>query len=52
MTGPVIGQIEVPVSDEWNIINSSLLKFQPGIHNLIVLLKDNANVEVDWISFE
>jgi hypothetical protein len=52
VTGPVIGQIEVPVSDEWNIINSSLLKFQPGIHNLIVLLKDNANVEVDWISFE
>ena len=28
------------------------LKFQKGIHNLVVVLKDNNPVEVDWIQFK
>ena len=52
MAGPVLAQIKIPKCDEWNIVKSSLPKFQSGIHNLIVLLKDNKNVEIDWISFE
>jgi hypothetical protein len=27
------------------------LKFQKGIHNLFVVLKDNNPVEIDWIQF-
>jgi len=50
--GPVIAEVEIPKGTEWKIINSSLSEFQPGIHNLVVLLKDNNNVELDWISFE
>ena len=50
--GPLIAQVEVPKGNEWNIVNSSLSEFRPGIHNLIVLLKDNSNVKIDWISFE
>jgi hypothetical protein len=50
--GPLIAQVEIPKGSEWNIVNSPLSAFQPGIHNLIVLLKDNNKVEVDWISFQ
>ena len=50
--GPVIGQVEIPESNEWKIINSPLLEFQQGIHNLIILLNDNKSVEIDWIRFE
>ncbi len=49
--GPVIAQVEIPKGNEWNIVNSSLSEYQPGIHNLIVLLKDD-NVEIDWLSFK
>ena len=50
--GPMIAQLEIPKSDEWKIANSPLSEYHLGIHNLIVLLKDNKNVEVDWVSFE
>lgn len=49
--GPVIAEVEIPKSTEWNIFSSSLLKYQQGTHNLIVLLKSN-NVEIDWVSFK
>ncbi len=50
--GPVIAQMEIHKGDEWNIVNSSISEFQPGIYNLVVILKDNKPVEVDWISFK
>jgi hypothetical protein len=50
--GPPIARIEIPKGIKWNIVHSTLSEFQPGIHNLIVLLKANGKVEVDWISFE
>jgi hypothetical protein len=49
--GPMIAHLEIPKSDEWNIANSPLSEFHLGIHNLIVILKDNKNIEVDWVSF-
>jgi len=52
MDGPILAQVEIPKGDEWNIVNSSISEFQPGIYNLVVLLKDNKNVEIDWISFK
>jgi len=50
--GPIIAQVEIPKNDEWNNVNYPLSEIQQGIHNLIVQLKDNKNVEIDWISFE
>ena len=52
VNGPVIAEIEIPNSSEWNNVNSPLLEYQSGIHNLIVQLKDDKNVEVDWVSFK
>jgi hypothetical protein len=50
--GPVIAQVKVPKGNDWKIINSSLSEYEPGIHNLIILLQDNKKVEIDWINFE
>ncbi len=52
MDGPVIAEVKIPKGSDWNIVNSSLLKYQTGIHNLIVQLKNNDNVEIDWVSFD
>jgi len=50
--GPLIAEVEIPKGTEWNIVNSELKEIPVGIHNLVMLLKDNSNVEVDWVSFE
>ncbi len=52
--GPVIAEIKIPTSAEWKIVDSPILKFEPGVHNLIVQLKENdhqPHVEIDWVSF-
>ena len=48
----MLAQVKISKGDEWNIVSTSLSKFQPGIHNLIVRLKDNKTVEIDWLSFK
>ena len=50
--GPIIAQVEIHKGIEWNIVTSLLLKFKPGIHNLLVMLKDKNAIEIDWIRFE
>lgn len=51
VNGPVVAEIKVPKSADWNTVEAKLSKFQAGIHNLIVVLKDSP-VEVDWIHFQ
>jgi len=50
--GPVIVQLEIPEGNEWNNIKVPVSGLEAGVQNLVVLLKDNRPVEVDWISFE
>lgn len=50
--GSVIAQVEIPEGNEWNTIKVPLSGLKPGVQNLVVSLKDNKHVEVDWISFE
>ena len=52
VNGTIIAQVEIAKSNEWKIVNSPLSKIQPGIHNLIVILKDNNDVDIDWVSFQ
>jgi len=49
--GPVIAEVKIPEGKSWNIINGRILKKQKGIHNLVVVLKGDSPVEVDWIQF-
>jgi len=48
----LLAEIKIPEGTGWNTVNSRMLKFQKGIHNLVVVLKDNNPVEVDWIQFK
>jgi len=50
--GLLLAEIKIPEGTGWNTVNSRMLKFQKGIHNLVVVLKDNNPVEVDWIQFK
>jgi len=49
--GPVIATIDIPPGHEWTIIKAPLALFQSGVHNLVAIINDNANVEIDWVSF-
>jgi hypothetical protein len=49
--GTLLDEIKIPEGTGWNTVNSRMLKFPKGIHNLVVVLKDNNPVEVDWIQF-
>ena len=49
--GPVIARIDIPEGGEWHTVRSALSDFKSGIHDLVMLLKDNHPVEIDWIRF-
>lgn len=49
--GVLLGEVKVPAGTGWNTVNARLAKYHNGIHNLIVVLKDNNPVEIDWLKF-
>ncbi len=49
--GPVVAKVKVPKSANWNTVETKLSKFQSGIHNLIVILKDSP-LEIDWVQLQ
>ncbi len=52
INGPILSEIKIPKSSQWNVTKVPLLKFVPGVQNIFVLLKEGGQAEVDWISFE
>jgi hypothetical protein len=50
--GPLITEITIPKSNEWKLIQAQVMKYQTGIKNLFVVLKDGTQTETDWISFK
>jgi hypothetical protein len=49
--GTLLAQVEIPESDDLITVDTRVLKYHKGIHNLVVVLKDNNPVEIDWIRF-
>lgn len=49
--GPILSEVKIPKSTGWNRINSNISKYQAGIHNIIVILKDDNPTEIDWVRF-
>jgi hypothetical protein len=49
--GILLAEVKIPKGIGWNTVDTRLSKYQKGIHNLVVVLKDNNPVEVDWIRF-
>jgi hypothetical protein len=52
LAGLLIAQAEIPESYEWSIVHSTVSEIPQGIHNLIVQLKSDNNVEIDWAEFK
>ncbi len=50
--GPVIAEITIPKNNEWKLIQAQVRKFEDGVKNLFVILKDGTQTEADWISFK
>lgn len=50
--GPLVSRVELGRTNGWSEVNSPVSACQPGIHNVIVLLRINGKVELDWIRFE
>lgn len=48
----IIAKMNIPKGDNWNVCTNNILFTPTGVRNLLVQLKGNGNVEVDWISFE
>lgn len=52
VNGPVIAEVKIPKSTDWKIAEAKVSNYQSGIHHLVVELKDENRVEVDWVKFE
>ena len=52
VNGPVVSEIKIPKNNQWKIVNSKVVNFIPGIHNLFMILKGGDEAEVDWIIFK
>ena len=49
--GAVITELKIPAGTSLNTLTGKVKKFQKGIHNLVVVLKDTNPVDVDWVQF-
>ncbi len=50
--GPLMARVDLRRSDGWNVVKTPVLTYQPGIHNVVVLLSNNGKIELDWVRFE
>jgi len=50
--GPLFSEIALPKSSDWKIVESKISNLKPGIHNLVIVSKDENPAEIDWIQFE
>jgi len=49
--GPLVAELKVPQSKSWEIVETRVMNYDPGVHNLWVILKDKP-IEIDWGQFE
>jgi len=50
--GPLIAEVDVPKGKSWNTVKAKVSKFQSGIHHLVIALKNENRVEIDWLQFK
>ena len=49
--GILLGEVKIPKGTSLNMVDSRLSKYQKGIHDLVVVLKDGNVAEIDWMKF-
>ena len=50
--GPVAAEVNVPKGVDWSVVTAKISKIKPGVHDLLVILKEGTPVEVDWVQFK
>lgn len=50
--GLLLAEVKIPAGNGWDTVIKRVSKYQKGIHDLVVVLKDSNPVEVDWIRCE
>jgi hypothetical protein len=50
--GPVLAEVKIAKSDVWKVTKAKVSGVQPGVQHLVVVLKSDSEVEIDWIKFE
>jgi len=43
---------EIPMSRDWQIVNTGIKDVPSGIHNIGLFLRDLGKVEIDWVRFK
>ncbi len=49
--GLLLASVNIPKGNSLNSVNAKVSKFKKGIHHLVMVLRDNSTVEVDWVQF-
>lgn len=50
--GALISEIKIPKNEEWETVKASVSDIKSGVQHLVLMLKGDEAVEVDWIKFE
>lgn len=50
--GLLLAEVTIPKGTTWLTSSGRMVKYQKGIHNLVVLSRDDNPVEVDWVRFK
>ncbi len=50
--GTVVGEVEVPETENWEMVKAPIASEVTGIQDLVISMKDLGQVEIDWLSFE
>lgn len=51
LNGPLLAEVKIPASQEWDVIQTNIKKYKQGKHNVIVTTKGDNPVEIDWVMF-
>jgi hypothetical protein len=47
----VLAEVKIQKGGKWGISKGKVSKLQPGVQHLVVVLKSDSPVEIDWIRF-
>jgi len=50
--GTLLAEVKIPKSEDWKMVDAKISKLNPENHNLVVVLKTDNPIEVDWIRFK
>lgn len=51
-SGPVIAEVKISKGNDWSVVSKSIAPVPPGVENLVLQLKGQGVVEMDWVRFQ